>query len=169
MDINQFEDLAKYRILIGYLGEREQYGWWQSSFFTTGSNVFLSPIFSRTQTLAQCAGVTRAAQIIHDERIGVGNVYHLFRMPEDIEQGIHRALNLPRVETSTPSYTANKQAALDAIKKNITAKPASDVGPVRIGNTKQMRDPKTWQLVLAYYAHAFEQSVEIYPYFSDLS
>ena len=47
-------------IMVVGLGEREHFGWWQSSFFTQGSSAFLSPIFSRTQFLAQCNGMRRA-------------------------------------------------------------------------------------------------------------
>ncbi len=54
MDVELVERLAKLRLIIGYLAEREQFGWWQSSFFTQGNNAFLSPLFSRTQIVAQC-------------------------------------------------------------------------------------------------------------------
>ena len=84
------EYLATLRIVIGYLGERDQFAWWQSSFFSAGSEAFLSPIFARTRFLAQCTGVTQAASAIHDARIGTGNVYHLFRLPEDMAQDIHQ-------------------------------------------------------------------------------
>ena len=93
MDADHLVTLATLRILVGYLGEREQFGWWQSAFFAPGSQAFLAPLFARTQLLAQCNGVTRAACLIHDERIGVGHVYHLFRLPEDMEQGLHGILN----------------------------------------------------------------------------
>jgi len=72
MEVELIETLVKFRLAIGYLGEREQFGWWQSSFFTQGSDAFLTPIFGRTKALAQCNGVTQAAAIIHDERIGTG-------------------------------------------------------------------------------------------------
>lgn len=93
MDALHLEKLTSLRILVGYLGEREQYTWWPSAFFASGSAAFLAPLFTRTQPLAQFNGVTQAAALIHDERIGIGQVYHLFRLPEDLEQGIHRTLN----------------------------------------------------------------------------
>ena len=51
------------RTVVGYLGEREQYAWWQSSFFGPGSKTFLAPVFGRTQVLAQCAGVTHGGGV----------------------------------------------------------------------------------------------------------
>jgi hypothetical protein len=41
MEVEIIETLAKLRFAIGYLGERDQFGWWQSSFFTQGSNALL--------------------------------------------------------------------------------------------------------------------------------
>ena len=91
MDHNLIEHVASLRTVVGYLGEREQYAWWQCSFFGPGSKTFLAPVFGRTQVLAQAPGHARRP-LIHDERIGVGEVYHLFRLPEDMEQGIHRGV-----------------------------------------------------------------------------
>jgi hypothetical protein len=36
--------------------------------------------------------VKEAAARVHDEYIGVGKVYHLFRLPEHIEQALHSSL-----------------------------------------------------------------------------
>ena len=88
------ENLAVLRAVVAYLGERDQFAWWQSAFFGAGSALFLSPIFARTQILAQCAGAGMAAARVHDEHIGVGGVYHLFRLPEEIERSLHGALQL---------------------------------------------------------------------------
>lgn len=169
MEISQFDDLAKFRILIGYLGEREQFGWWQSSFYAPGSEMFLTPVFSRTHALAQCTGTTRAAQLIHDERIGVGNVYHLFRLPEEIEQGIHKALHNSKLTDGLKLVVTNKQSALEMLKKYSTPQSDKSVGPIRIGNTATMRDSKIWKTAIGYYIQAFEQESKIFPYFSDIA
>ena len=102
MDTNLLETITKLRLYIGYLGEKDQFGWWVSSFFAPSSNAFFEPLFGRTQYLAQCNGVTRAAALVHDERIGVGHVYHLFRLPEDLEQGLHRELHDPKFGNMKP-------------------------------------------------------------------
>ena len=90
MQSTELTSLATLRLLVGFLGEKDHFAWWQSSFFAPGSNAFLAPVFPRTQLLAQYEGVTRAASLQHDDRIGVGDVCHLFRLPEDVEQGLHR-------------------------------------------------------------------------------
>lgn len=169
MEIDLLERLALYRIVIGYLGEREQFGWWHSSFFTQGSSAFLSPVFSRTQLLAQCNGVTRAAALVHDERIGVGHVYHLFRLPEEIEQGIHQMLHDAALGETIQKTIFNKDATLDYLRKQSTVSSVSGLGPIRIGKVETLRDQKTWRIVIGKYLSAFENGEQIFPYYSDIS
>ena len=122
MQTADFEQLAAIRAAVGYLGEKDQAGWWPSSFFVTGAAAFLSPLFPRTQFLAQCRGVTAAASRKHDERIGVGQVYHLFRLPEDIEQGIHRILHDEDAVARTQEIVVDREHALAFLRKGNRAK-----------------------------------------------
>ena len=64
--------LARLRLLVGYLGEQHQYHWWPSAFFTPSSMAFLAPMFGKTAFIAQYQGVKAAASRIHDEHIGLG-------------------------------------------------------------------------------------------------
>jgi hypothetical protein len=163
------ENLARLRMVIGYLGEKEQFNWWQSSFFTQGSSAFLSPLFPRTQTLARCNGVTRAAALVHDERIGVGYVFHLFRLPEDIEQGIHQAVQNEPFEAAILNIVANKKSALDYLHKQAGSTIDLGVGPTRVGKIGAINEPNSWRAVAGYYLHAFENEQPVFPYFSDIS
>ncbi len=165
MNVELVEKLAKLRIIIGYLGEREQFGWWQSSFFTQGSSAFLAPLFSRTQVLAQCSGVTQAAALIHDERIGVGSVYHLFRLPEDMEQAIHKTLR----ETILPDAVKNKEAALNDLRKFASKPDNGSEGPVLLGAKSSLLELSSWQNVCGLYLEAFDRGIKIYPYFAENS
>jgi hypothetical protein len=165
MEVEFVEKLAKLRLAIGYLGEREQFGWWQSSFFTQGSNAFLSPLFGRTQILAQCNGVTRAAAIVHDERIGVGHVYHLFRLPEEIEQSIHQSLHAPALGQALQKIIAKPETALEYLRKSAGTKQPTEVGPIRIGNTTALHDIGVWQTVAFAYLFSFEHDAQTFPYF----
>jgi hypothetical protein len=160
-----YETLANLRLTIGYLGEREQFGWWQSSFFTRGSDAFLSPLFSRTQILAQCNGVTQAAARIHDERIGIGHVYHLFRLPEDIEQHIHTILR----ETTQLSVVENKETALNYLRQFASNPKTASLGPTMVGDKITLTELESWSRASGFYLDAFERGVEIYPYFVEKS
>lgn len=162
----QIEALARLRTIVGYLGEREQYGWWPSAFFGTGSRAFLAPIFGKTQVLAQCNGVTRAAALVHDERIGVGNVYHLFRLPEDMEQSLHRALHETALTTQIGQIVTNKATALAELQAISKSTGVDSIGPTRMGDIQKLRDFDQWAVAAAHYRQAFERGHQIYPYFS---
>ncbi len=163
----QIQTLALMRAAVGYLGEREQYAWWQSSFFSTQSRAFLAPVFGRTQLLTQATGVTRAASLVHDERIGVGRVFHLFRLPEDIEQSIHQTLQQPVVAQQIATTVTNQAVALQYLQDAAHALTAAGVGPTHVGTASAMRDARTWRTVAAQYAHAFNNGDQIFPFFAD--
>ncbi len=167
MEATQIEQLATLRAVVGYLGERDHYAWWQSSFFAPGSRAFLQPIFGRTQLLAQCNGVTRAAAVVHDEHIGVGHVYHLFRLPEDVEQALHRALHDQELSQRISAVCASKDAALDYLLKEASAPDSTGIGPTRVGATSDLRHQEPWRIVAAHYLHSCGEGTEVYPYFVD--
>src|ERR1044071_7696845 len=77
------------RLIVGFLGEKSQFGWCPTAFYEPSSRLFLEPVFPKTYRLAQYNGVREAARLLHDEYVGVGNVFHLFRLPEEMEQDLH--------------------------------------------------------------------------------
>jgi hypothetical protein len=166
METSLINQIILIRTLVGYLGEKEQFGWWQSSFFTYGSDAFLSPIFGRTKFLAQCNGVKEAATLVHDEKIGVGNVYHLFRLPEEIEQRIHDLLNDPDVVSMIQKNIVNKEDAISSLQKQSDETQNSSVGPIRIGKIQNMNEMHLWRQVAGCYLFAYKNNSIIFPYFS---
>lgn len=168
MDKKNIDFIAILKVCVGLLGEKSQHNWWQSSFFTKGSNAFLSPLFSRTQVLAQCNGVTRAAALIHDESIGIGHVYHLFRLREDMEQSIHHALLDEEIGKVIESI-GDPGAALDYLKQSATEHKPSGEGPIRVGKISDMQNEDHWKIVAGYYWRAFQEGLRIFPYFSNIS
>lgn len=167
MDNLQLITLASMRLAIGYLGEKEQFAWWQSSFCSPGATAFLTPVFGRTYSLAQISGVTRAAALVHDERVGVGQIYHLFRLPEELEQALHRLL-LDATLRQTLSHTiVDSATALQFLQNTHGTTQAEGTGPTRVGTSRDLTDPHTWQKAAALYTKAFELGIEIFPYFTD--
>ncbi len=167
MNPTHLEHIALLRASVGYLGEREQYAWWQSTFFAPGSRAFLAPTFGRTHELAQYRGVTRAAALIHDERIGVGRVYHLFRLPEDLEQAIHRIVQTPVVGKRITELVAHRDVALAYLRTEARSAASVSVGPFEIGPARDLRAWRSWRAVAAQYLGAFEAGAGVYPYFTD--
>ena len=167
MEAKEIETLAILRAAVGYLGERDQAGWWTSTFFAPGSTAFLAPVFARTQTLAQCTGVTRAAAAVHDERIGVGHVHHLFRLPEDVEQRIHAVLRDADLTNAIGEAVATQDSAIQYLRAQGGSSGTAAVGPTRIGDLHDLRAEERWRDVAAEYLRAAEAGVEVYPYFAD--
>jgi hypothetical protein len=50
--------LVELRIVVGFLGEHVQFGWWRSSFFSSSSEAFLAPVFARTKVRNVSIGMT---------------------------------------------------------------------------------------------------------------
>jgi len=158
--------VASLRLLVGFLGEQEQAGWWPSAFFGASSKPFLSPVFPKTTVLAQCRGVTHAAARVHDERIGVGSVFHLFRLPEDIEQAVHRLLEQQEPAQRLSSAVNDKQSAITSLKALAASKQPPGSGPVRVGRAADLGKLDSWRVVAAHYAAGFQASSEVFPFFS---
>ncbi|MDI9546092.1 MAG: BrxE family protein [Chloroflexota bacterium] len=169
MDIAPFETLAALRIAIGYLGEQGQHGWWSSSFFSSGSSAFLTPVFPRSPNLARYTGVTQAASHVHDERIGVGRVYHLFRLPEDLELNLHRVAQDNLLWQSLAPYIRSKEAALAYLHGSTNSMADPAVGPIRVGDVQNVRRSSAWSILAALYANGFESGLHVFPYFSDIA
>jgi hypothetical protein len=91
----RLQEIARLRMIVGFLGEKGQHNWWSSEFFSATAPAFLNPVFGKTTTLAQYHGVKESARRVHDEHIGVGRVFHLFRLPESIEQALFEMLQEP--------------------------------------------------------------------------
>jgi hypothetical protein len=158
------EQLIRLRTIIGYLGEKKQYNWWPSSFYSPSSDAFLDPVFTRTQAVARSTGVSRAASRVHDEYIGIGAVYHLFRLPERFEHRIVAHLQHEENEGGIPTA---QEAALAWMREYAVEISDTTVGPVRVGSIKQLQNEKIWREVAALYLYAFEMDTRIYPYFRD--
>ena len=55
-------ELLQMRLLVGFLGEKAQFGWWPTSFFGEYSLRSLEFVAPKTSRLAQYHGVVEAAR-----------------------------------------------------------------------------------------------------------
>jgi hypothetical protein len=155
--------LLQMRLLVGFLGERAQCAWWPTAFYETSSKLFLEPVFSKTSRLAQYHGVLEAAIRLHDEHLSVGS-YHLFRLPEEIEQDLHAIVQSSAGEELASQAPPSKEAALDALKRLASTSATSSVGPTAVGNIKDINSIDTLKAIAAAYLSAFSQNAKTYPY-----
>lgn len=160
------EIVVSLRLSVGLLGEQGQTPWWPSAFFAPFSRAFLAPVFPKTSALAQCRGVTHAAARIHDDAIGVGSVLHLFRLPEDFEQSIHRLLQQPEHAGRMLSTVKDAESARSAIKKVAQKKQLLGTGPVRVGRVTELSNHDLWRVVAAHYDAGFNASSRVFPFFA---
>lgn len=162
--MSDIRTLIQLRAAVGLLGEQAQHNWWPSAFFTASSNAFLMPVFPRTTQLARMTGIARAASRVHDQYIGVGATYHLFRLPETWEQRITATLTTDPDDIDMPTSAA---AAMQQLRALAADTPAATIGPVHMGDTRRLQEAAVWNVVAAYYLYAFEMGERIYPYFRD--
>lgn len=155
--------LLQMRMLVGFLGERAQCAWWPTAFYETSSKLFLEPVFAKTSRLAQYHGVLEAARRLHDEHLSVGS-YHLFRLPEEVEQDLHAIVHSPIGDELATQAQQSKEAALDALKQLAAKKGTSSVGPMAVGGLQDLDSTDTLKAIAAAYLTAFTQNTKIYPY-----
>lgn len=159
--------LLEMRILIGYLGERSQFAWWPTGFYDASSRLFLEPVFVKTAQMAQYHGVLEAARRLHDEHLSVG-IYHLFRLPEVVEQDLHAIVQANGNCLLSKNAPQSKEAALEALKRLVSpASGALNVGPTAVGNIKDIDSPDTLRAIADAYLSAFSQDAKAYPYLTE--
>lgn len=155
--------ILKTRLLVGYLGERAQHAWWPTAFYEASGRLFLEPVFARTFRLAQYHGVLEAARRLHDEHLSVGS-YHLFRLPEEVEQDLHNLVQRPEADEFALQEMRSKDAALSSLKNLAGGNSVTSVGPTAIGNVGDLDSPNTTKSIAAAYLTAFSKDAKAYPY-----
>ena len=155
--------IAELRVLVGFLGEKNQSNWWASEFFSATATNFLAPIFNRSLFLAQYQGSTAAAAKIHDEAIGVGRIYHLFRLPIGLEQASADSFNSADFVEAIQGNLGSRELALSRLAELATKQEAASPGPLSLG---QMQDELGAQLERAasVYYSAFKLGIKSFPY-----
>lgn len=159
MNSASHQKLIELRTLVGFLGEQSQFAWWPTKFFEASSRLFLEPVFAKTSMLAQYHGVLEAARRLHDEHLSVGS-YHLFRLPEEVEQDLHIALQ----SGAALPVTLSREGALAKLTQLAAGNTPVGVGPIAVGDIKDLRTPALLAAIAGAYSSAFAQGAKSYPY-----
>lgn len=163
MNESYLRTLLHMRVLVGFIGERAQCAWWPTAFYGASSRPFLEPVFSKTSSLAQYHGMLEAARRLHDEHLSVGS-YHLFRLPEEVEQDLHAMMQSNTGEELASYSLQSKEAALDALKQLAATTSMPSVGPTAVGSIKELDCTETLMAIAATYLSAFTLNTKSYPY-----
>lgn len=165
MNSKILETLNRLRVLVGYLGEKAQAGWWGTSFLNRTGLQFLEINFPRTAFAAGCNSVIEAAKRLHDERIGKGGVYHLFRFPTGLEEDLHRSL-LFADPSSYLSLIESEESVMETLKEMVKDTVGAPEGPVQVGTLKAMVKDSDIHELAVHYHDAFRSQKMCFPYFT---
>jgi hypothetical protein len=161
---NSLSPLISLRLLVAYLGERKQFAWWDTSFLDATGRGFLARPFPRTPVHAAVRSASDAAGRVHDQAIGRVGIFHLFRLPLDLEQSLD--LRLASVSAEELIGVIPSQSDALAQLAALAAKPAAPLaGPQKMGHDRQLGTPASLAQLAAAYGAAFQAGAPVFPYF----
>jgi len=156
--------IVELRLLVGFLGEKTQSDWWGSNFLGAASEAFLAPVFSRTTTLARYHGVAEAAMLVHDERIGVGANFHLYRLPDALEHAAAKEVLSHDTTELMSSALGHSEAALTRLLEISSGEVEKSEGPVVIGRYSDGGLEGIMLQTASHYCRAFNEGYKCFPY-----
>lgn len=154
------------RVLVGFLGEQSRFAWWATAFFGDYSRRSLEFIVPKTAHAAQYHGVVEAARRLHDEHLSVGS-FHLFRLPEEVEQDLHAMLDTDEGRHILQTVVGSGDDALALLAdppfdKGGISQPVE--GPTAVGHIAQLASADISKTIAVIYHSAFANRARAYPY-----
>ena len=159
--------IVELRMLVGFLGEKSQNNWWGSNFVGSTSEAFLVPVFSRTAMLARFHGVCEAALIAHDDHIGVGANYHLYRLPDSIERAAAKAVSDEETKHQLTAVLENSESALIRLSELSSLEAGKSEGPVLVGSYSNTNLQNLLSESASYYLRAYREGYKCFPYMKE--
>ncbi|MCH7912320.1 MAG: BrxE family protein [Deltaproteobacteria bacterium] len=160
--------LLHLRVLVLTLGEAPHAKWWRTQFLTETGLRFLERLYPRTYGASAVQAAGAAARILHDSSIGRGGVYHLFRLPDSLEQRIHSLMlggNAETIVTELKPVLGDRVALQERLSAFATDTVEAQNGPQRLGNSLDLERPKIVEKIAAVYTQAFQKNERVFPYF----
>ncbi|GGP66800.1 BrxE family protein [Shewanella saliphila] len=164
MDKETIDKLISLRYLVGFLGEKSQFSWWASNFLNPSTKKMLEFTFPRTAYIAQYEAVSAAAAKIHDESIGVGKSFHLFRLPEFIEKTLVEQLKRDKSD-KYESLIISKEDAIERLSELSSSASLIGEGPINVGQVKSNQWEQSIPRIASAYLQAFNDHKKAFPYF----
>jgi hypothetical protein len=156
--------IVSLRLAVGLLGERDVSNWWRSGFMSPTSTAFLTPVFGPKVLQARYQGVVESARRVHDEHIGVGRVFHPFRLPEVMEQRLFDAVQSGGAKlTDTISSPEAAKAKLEGLGSKVAE---AKSGPALLGTAELLDKPGWLAEAASLYSAALGAGVQCFPYFT---
>jgi len=155
---------ALVRFTVAYLGQSGQANWWPTTFLDDTGLAFTTYNFARAPLVAATTATVAAAKRLHDDRIGRTHTVHLFRLPLECENAIHRAASRNRGDLlrTVPRRRESLMEFLDQTATEVIEAPA---GPIQVGELGSAFTEPGLRGIAKHYAAAFRQGVVCLPYF----
>lgn len=154
------EQFILLRLQVAYAGEASKPSWWPTTCLTAGAALDFKALFSEAAPAVAWQLSSQAACQAHDKWLS-GMDYHLFRLPEGLEEAIYH--------TGLQLSSAQAQALL-AQKEVLLQEPASTAptatGPHRLGSSSDLLMGNALPALRACYAAAFASGNQAFPYFT---
>ncbi len=159
------------RALVLALGEKATPAWWKTGFMSQTGLRFLERLYPRTPVRAAVHAGSRAACEAHDKAVGRVGAYHLFRLPESLETGIHFSspfgdegfVRRFRLCIEEPDALLEM---LSTFRRGRTPK-LMDAGPKRVGVASEAPTLEGLARTASVYHNAFIQNTPTFPYFAE--
>lgn len=154
------EQFILLRLQVAYAGEASEPSWWPTTCLTAEAALDFKALFSEAAPAVAWQLSSHAACQAHDKWLS-GMDYHLFRLPEGLEEAIyHTGLQLS--STRAQALLAQKSALLPATEVSGT----TATGPHRLGSSADLLSGNVLPLLRACYAAAFAAGNQTFPYFT---
>lgn len=157
--LSVYSILARLRLSVLAAGEALPDKYWDSKGLSKTGQGDLIAIFPRTSLLTAMTHATELARAHHDKQTRASGVYHLFRLPTDIETAIHHEM----IESIPNDYDveANLWSEIDELPK-VEAEP--EAGSINL-NTLDLTSTKAIAKLAATYQSAMETGLTCIPFF----
>ena len=151
--------IIRLRWLVGLLGSKKHFGWWDCAFMDETGVRFLATTFPRSAGKAALLSTSEGAQRVHDRELGRKGSFHLFRLPTGIE-------DLLEFEDDEAGPVFEKDSAMAELAQLADASVQAPPGPVQIGVEGRILTKTSIQEMAAHYLSAFKQNIRCFPYFA---
>lgn len=153
MNKGMLDKIKEVRYAVGFLMEKNK--WYQTNFFELESKDFLNYIFPRSIS-HNSEFHLEAMRYFLDSEVGA-NYYHLFRLPIEIEEKLHKG----RLDDVV---IQNEEHALSILEENSGGLFVErNFGPVNIGAVSLL-NIDVIEVISAQYYSAFNNDYKVHPY-----
>ena len=163
------EEITQLRVLVATLGESASPPWWKTTFLSEAGLRLTGRIFPRSYLSAAVNAVSQVARRDHDERIGKGRRYHLFRLQPPLERSIQTALTEPAmIERLRAVLALGQEGLLEELSKLVgTARVKGREGPALMGPVRALWESGGVGELAAMYRSAFREKTVVHPYYEE--